>query len=101
MLSSFTQNCERVDAWAEAKGIHAKSNALSQAEKTKEELDELFEGLDENNQEKIDDALGDILVTLRNVAYFTRSDLNVCFSDALDIIEKRTGKMVDGKFVKD
>lgn len=101
MLSSFEENCLRVDNWAAAKGIHLGSSALAQAEKTKEEIDELFEALDANDQEEIDDALGDILVTLRNVAYFTGSDLNQCFSDALDIIEKRTGKMVNGQFVKD
>lgn len=101
MLSSFDENCARVSAWAAAKGIHDSGSAFSQAEKTREELDELFEALHMCNQEEIDDALGDILVTLVNVAHFTGSDLNKCFGAVISVIEKRSGKMVNGQFQKD
>ena len=53
------------------------------------------------NRIEIEDALGDILVTIIIQAEMQGMSLVNCLESAYNIIAKRTGKMVDGQFVKD
>jgi NTP pyrophosphatase (non-canonical NTP hydrolase) len=103
--------------WAKSKGILDKATPLAQAGKTFEEVKELIEavevqeeGLEEfenskgkrvNTKEEIKDALGDILVTIIIGAELQGLKLTDCLESAYNVISKRTGKMVDGVFVKD
>jgi NTP pyrophosphatase (non-canonical NTP hydrolase) len=103
--------------WATEKGILEKATPLAQARKTLEEVEELLEAVDAqeldleyfknskgkkvNTQEEIKDALGDILVTIIIGAELQGLKLTDCLEAAYNIINKRTGKMVDGQFVKD
>ena len=113
--------------WGEDKGIFAKSTPLRQLDKTQEELDETREALQKlvslSDQEILDDALlsddfgkisleedaleeakdgiGDMLVTIILLAKMVNMDSVDCLQSAYDVIKKRTGKMVDGQFVKD
>lgn len=103
--------------WAREKGILDKATPLAQAEKTFEEVQELIEavevqeeGLEEfenskgkkvNTKEEIKDALGDILVTIIIGAELQGLKLTDCLESAYNVISKRTGKMVNGQFVKD
>ena len=103
--------------WARQKGILDKATPLAQAEKTFEEVQELIEavevqeeGLEEfenskgkkvNTKEEIKDALGDILVTIIIGAELQGLKLEDCLESAYNVISKRTGKMVNGQFVKD
>ena len=107
----------KVLEWADDKGILEKATPLAQAEKTLEEVQELLEAV--NAQEKkhyfftntkgkevitadeIKDALGDILVTIIIGAELQGLKLEDCLESAYNVISKRTGKMVDGVFVKD
>lgn len=107
----------RVIRWATDRGIFEKGNPLSQFEKTFEELGELGEALVHQNkgeveyvnskgkkvntEEEIKDAFGDILVTLIIGAKMQNLKLEDCLESAYDVISKRTGTMIDGKFVKD
>lgn len=95
------RNKNNIIEWAKDKGILEKSNPLKQHDKTQEEVDELKQALEENNKEEIIDAIGDIIVTLVIQAELNGLDVEDCIQAAYDVISKRTGKMVDGIFVKD
>jgi NTP pyrophosphatase (non-canonical NTP hydrolase) len=90
-----------VAVWAEQKGIISKSTPLKQHVKTQEEVTELLEALVDKNDHEIKDAIGDIVVTLIIQAYMNGTTINECLQQAYDVISKRTGKMVNGLFVKD
>jgi NTP pyrophosphatase (non-canonical NTP hydrolase) len=47
------------------------------------------------------DALGDILVTIIIQAEMQGLKLEECLESAYNVISKRTGKMINGTFVKD
>jgi NTP pyrophosphatase (non-canonical NTP hydrolase) len=74
---------------------------LAQWNKTAEEVNELNDALFEDNRAEIIDALGDILVTIIIQAEMQGLKLEDCLESAYNVIAKRTGKMVDGQFVKD
>lgn len=106
-----------VIAWATQKEIFEKGNPITQCEKTFEEVEELVEALEaqrmglrnfENSKgknvltdEEIKDALGDILVTIIIQAEMQGLKLTECLETAYNVISKRTGKMINGTFVKD
>lgn len=108
---------EKVIQWADEKGILDKATPLAQARKTEEEVHELLEacvaqhggfksftnskGNLVNTEEELKDALGDILVTIIIGAELQGLSLEDCLESAYNIISKRTGKMVNGQFVKD
>lgn len=87
--------------WADEKGILTKATPLRQADKTLEEVEELREAITMGDATAIADALGDILVTIIIQAKMQNMSLVECLEGAYNIIAKRTGKMVDGQFVKD
>jgi NTP pyrophosphatase (non-canonical NTP hydrolase) len=87
--------------WAENKGILQKATPARQADKTLEEVEELRAAIADDNREEIADALGDILVTIIIQAKMQNMSLVECLEGAYNIIAKRTGKMVNGQFVKD
>jgi NTP pyrophosphatase (non-canonical NTP hydrolase) len=116
-MSRFEKLNGRVGTWAKSKGILDKATPLSQHSKTQEEVNELFEALfaQKNNlplftdskgslkdtSGEIEDAIGDILVTVLIQCNIQHLNPLECLESALDIIEKRTGKMINGTFVKD
>ena len=87
--------------WAKEKGILEKGRPLKQMDKTFEECDELESAIIDNNRKEIIDALGDILVTIIIQSKMQGLNLIECLESAYNVISKRTGKMVDGTFVKD
>ena len=107
----------KVLEWAGDKGILEKATPLAQANKTLEEVEELLEAVNAQEKEhyfftntkgkevvtadEIKDALGDILVTIIIGAELQGLKLEDCLESAYNVISKRTGKMVDGVFVKD
>lgn len=90
-----------IEEWAEEKGILSKATPLTQAIKTKEEVDELYRAILDENRDEIKDAIGDIMVTLIIQCKMQGMDLEDCLESAYNVIKNRTGKMVDGFFVKD
>jgi NTP pyrophosphatase (non-canonical NTP hydrolase) len=90
-----------VEQWAEEKGILSKATPLTQAIKTQEEVNELYQAILDDNREEIKDAIGDIMVTLIIQCKMQGMDLQDCLESAYNVIKNRTGKMVDGMFVKD
>ncbi len=114
---AFKELNERVVNWASEKGILIKGTPLAQIGKTEEEVAETREALfaqsnnlqvyinskgeRKNTSEEIEDGIGDQLVTILIQCKMQNLDPLKCLETALDIIEKRTGKMVDGQFKKD
>ena len=92
---------ELVEQWAEEKGILSKATPLTQAVKTQEEVNELYHAILDDNRDEIKDAIGDIMVTLIIQCKMQGMDLQDCLESAYNVIKNRTGKMVDGMFVKD
>lgn len=115
-MNRFEELEKRVITWADDKKILEKGTPLPQAEKTLEEVYELIEAVTAQKEgllsftnskrkkvdtkEEIKDAIGDVLVTLIIQANMQGLDILDCLESALNIIEKRTGKMINGQFVK-
>lgn len=95
------RNKENVIKWAKEKGILDKSTPLKQHVKTVEEVNEVLEAILNNNKEDLADAIGDSIVTLIIQAELNGLDVEDCLEKAYNIISKRTGKMINGIFVKD
>ena len=90
-----------VESWAQEKGILDKATPMAQALKTLEETTELCTAINSNDRAEIIDAMGDIMVTLIIQAKMQGLKLEECLESAYNVISKRTGKMVNGQFVKD
>lgn len=113
----FKQLNNRIVKWAKDKGILEKATPLTQLDKTIEEVLELREalvaqnnnlehyvnskGARVNTREQIIDGIGDIDVTMKIQSKMQNLDSLVCLESVLDIIESRSGRMVNGKFKKD
>jgi len=89
--------------WAKQKGIFDESSAASQMDKMYEEVEELDEEVRDiiQDREAIKNELGDVLVTCVIQANFRGLHLQTCLEAALNKITKRTGRMINGQFVKD
>lgn len=99
---SFSMTEFQVMRWAEDRGIYANGTALGQAKKTLEEAGELLAAVAANDRKEIEDAIGDVMVTLVNVAALVDMDVRQCFYKAYKVIEPRKGYMnKNGQFVKE
>ena len=91
----------KVVQWGEARGIVQNSTPYAQAQKTQEELYELFEAILKNDRAAVADAYGDILVTLVMGCACADLDLLTCFQGAYNEIKDRSGFLnKEGIFVK-
>ncbi|NKC01999.1 MAG: nucleotide pyrophosphohydrolase [Pseudomonadales bacterium] len=99
-MDYFELECA-VENWAMEKGILAKATPMAQALKTLEETTELCTAINVKDREEIIDAMGDIMVTLIIQAKMQNISLEQCLESAYNVISKRTGRMVNGQFVKD
>ena len=66
-----------------------------------EEIGETGRAILKSDEPEIKDGLGDAFVVLVNLAHLCGHRLEDCIEESLQVIESRTGKMVDGVFVKD
>lgn len=88
--------------WGEARGIVQNSNPMAQARKTQEELNELFDAIQNNDYDEMRDAYGDILVTLIMGCATADIDLVSCLELAYNEIKDRKGYLTpEGIFVKE
>ena len=100
-MKSYNELEALVIAWATQKGIFENGTYKAQAEKTKEEVEELITAIKNNDRVEVVDALGDILVTIIIQAEMQGVSLTECLESAYNVISKRTGVMKDGQFHKD
>jgi NTP pyrophosphatase (non-canonical NTP hydrolase) len=99
-----TKTSERFDLirnWAATRGLYEKGNSHTQYVKLQEEAGELAKALLKNDQPEIVDAIGDMVVVLTNLAHLQGYDIEYCIDEAYKVIATRTGKMINGTFVKD
>ena len=92
---------EEVREWAKERGLYAKGDPKTQMVKLMEELGETAKALLKDDEEEIIDGLGDVLVVLINLSHLSGYRLEDCLAAAYAQIINRTGKMVDGTFIKD
>ena len=100
-MSQFKKLEEKVEVWAEEKGILSKATPIKQAMKTQEEVTELCNAILDGNKEEIMDAIGDILVTIIIQAKMQGVSVEKCLQGAYGVIQNRSGQMINGQFVKD
>ena len=87
--------------WAKDRGLYDKGNSHTQYVKLQEEAGELAKALLKNDKPEIIDAIGDIVVVLTNLAHLENMEIEDCIDSAYNEIALRTGKMINGTFVKD
>ena len=92
---------EPIRDWAKEIGIYEKGTVRGQFEKLLEEVNELKQGLENENDEEIIDAIGDCVVVLTNLANFIDVDIEYCINIAYKVIENRKGVMKNGHFIRD
>jgi len=102
---SIEQLERQVIAWAYDRGIFAESTPETRYNKMAEEFEELTGELfppdgSEVDLQKVMMESGDLLVTHINLLYALGLDLETCLTAAYEKISHRTGKMVNGTYVK-
>jgi len=91
---------DNIRDWAKDKEILKKGDSKTQYIKLQEEAGELAKALLKQDKPEIIDAIGDIVVVLTNLAKIENLNIEDCIESAYKVISKRTGKMINGTFVK-
>ena len=91
----------RIRQWADERGLYEKGDAKTQYLKLMEEAGELGRALLKDNVEEQIDAIGDMVVVLTNLSELIDVPIEECIESAYEVISQRTGKMINGTFVKD
>lgn len=92
---------ELIREWAHEKGIYESGDPKTQTLKLLEEAGELAKAILNDDQDEVIDAIGDCVVVLTSVAHLRGVTIEQCIDEAYNVISKRSGKMVDGTFIKD
>ena len=92
---------ELIREWANERDLIKKGDSKTQLIKLYEETGELSQSLLKNDKDGIIDAIGDSVVVLTNLAELNGVSIETCIQSAYDEISSRTGRMVNGTFVKD
>ena len=87
--------------WAEERGIYEQGNSHTQYVKLMEEAGELAKALLDDNIDEIEDAIGDMVVVLTNLAELNDLKIERCIETAYNQIKSRKGIMSNGTFVKE
>lgn len=88
-----------VEQWSKDKGLN-QAESSKQFLKVTEEVGEVAAALARNDMDMLKDGIGDVVVTLIILAQQNGTNLEECLNVAYDEIKGRTGKMIDGVFVK-
>ena len=86
--------------WANNKGIYKSGDSKTQYIKLMEEAGELAQAILKNDEPEVVDAIGDMVVVLTNLAKLRGHNIEDCVASAYNVIKSRTGKMINGSFVK-
>jgi NTP pyrophosphatase (non-canonical NTP hydrolase) len=90
-----------IRSWANERGIYDKGNSHTQYVKLMEEAGELAAALLNDDKPEIQDAIGDMIVVLTNLAHLEGFSVEDCIDAAYTEIATRKGKMLNGTFVKE
>jgi len=99
--SSESERFQKIRDWAGERGLYTKGDKKTQFCKLMEEAGELGRAVLKDDQHEFVDAIGDMVVVLTNMAHLGGTTIEECIDAAYKVISKRTGKMVNGTFVKD
>jgi len=99
--SSESERFQKIRDWAGERGLYTKGDKKTQFCKLMEEAGELGRAVLKDDQHEFIDAIGDMVVVLTNMAHLGGTTIEECIDAAYKVISKRTGKMVNGTFVKD
>ena len=91
----------RIRRWADERGLYDKGDAKTQYLKLMEEAGELGRAILKDDIEEQIDAIGDMVVVLTNLSELIDVPIEECIESAYEVISQRTGKMINGTFVKD
>ena len=92
---------ELIRMWAKDRGLYDKGNSHTQYVKLMEEAGELAQAILKQDKPEIQDAIGDMVVVLTNLAELEGFTIEDCIDSAYTEISMRRGKMLNGTFVKE
>lgn len=90
-----------VIGWADDKNLIDKEKSTKQMLKVMEEVGETASALAKGDKDELIDGIGDVFVTLIILAAQNGLKPEDCLQSAWDEIKNRTGKTVNGVFIKD
>ena len=96
-----TSAFNKIRDWAKERNLYKKGDSKTQYVKLMEEAGELAQALLKQNKPEIKDAIGDMVIVLANLSELEGFKIEDCINESFNVISKRTGKMVNGTFVKD
>lgn len=97
----LTNEFQLIRDWAEERGLYTKGDLKTQTIKLQEEVGELSQSVLKNDFDQLQDAIGDIVIVLTNLAYLSNMSIEDCINFAYTQIKNRKGSMNNGTFVKD
>ena len=100
-MKNFEELDYNITNWANDKGLLFNSNYPRQFMKVMEELGETSKAVLKYDEHGIIDGIGDTFVTLIILSRQLGLDPVECLNVAWNEIKDRTGKTVDGSFIKD
>ncbi len=92
---------EKIARWAQDKDLHLPEKSARQTLKLFEEGGEVAGAIARNDHIKTIDGIGDCVVVLTILAVQRNTTLEECVMAAWEEIKDRTGRTVDGVFIKD
>ena len=98
---NYNELSKSVLTWAQEKGILDRGDSKTQCLKMASEAGELCDAIAKGDREETIDAIGDVMVTLIILAQMEGLDEVSCLEAAYGVISGRTGRMVNGSFIKD
>ena len=96
-----TSSFNKIRNWARDRNLYQKGDSKTQYVKLMEEAGELAQALLKQDKVEIKDAIGDMVIVLANLSELEGFKIEDCIDESFNVISKRTGKMVNGTFVKD
>jgi NTP pyrophosphatase (non-canonical NTP hydrolase) len=102
-MNNMNELIEKVRQWGVEKniiGINGEGTRYKQSDKMIEEAAETHHAVTTENLAEVKDGIGDVVVTLILLADMYDLTLEECLQEAYNVISKRTGKVINGTFVK-
>ena len=95
-----TDRFQLIRDWAMERGLYNKGDKKTQYCKLIEEAGELGRAILKEDEGEFVDAIGDMVVVLTNLAHLGGVSIEHCIDSAYKEIKGRSGKMINGTFVK-
>ena len=92
---------ECIREWADERGLYDRGDVKTQYIKLMEETGEIGRAILKEDTAELIDGIGDAVVVLTNLAELAGVPIEECIQEAYNVISRRTGKMINGTFVKD